>query len=140
MDANISKEVNEAMTTTPPDIPRQETTESVETLLEEMIKSARPLSPPFVNEAKIPSFLFDKEKPKRHRSSLFPLWLSLAVLGGIFLGTIFVFYWGRISRNDPLLFAYDDIKEIYNKIFPATPPGEIIEPLDKKTNNIVKGS
>lgn len=82
---------------TPPE--RQE---SLDTLLEEIIGAARPAPTPVSPiEEKIPPFLFDKEKPKSLRLRFLPLALSIAFLGGIFLGTIFGFFWGR--REEALI-------------------------------------
>lgn len=120
-----------------------ENEESLEKLLEEIIGSVQttPSPVPSLSEDKISPILFEKEKSKRSKFPLLPLFLSIVFLGGVFLGTIFGFYWGKTQRVDSPAISFEEldakitgllnqIQEIYDKITPITPPGEVIEPLE----------
>lgn len=150
MDANISKEeldifLNEAgILKRPLEIQEAEAAkeESVEKLLEEIIGEVRPTvaQPHPASDDKIPHFLYEKEQ-KKPRFRFLPLGLSIALLGGIFLGTIFGFYWGQSRKETPIATSFEaiesklgllvsEIQAIHEKIIPFSPPHEMIEPLE----------
>jgi hypothetical protein len=151
MDSDISEEeltifLKEAgIFTKPPQTTQQmqKKEDSLEELIEEIIGSVQtaPSSPASLAEKQILPSLFDGGKPKGSRFPLLPLFLSITFLGGTFLGIIFGFYWGQTQRVETPVASFEEmdatlkllvnqIQEIYDKVTPVTPPGEIIEPLE----------
>jgi hypothetical protein len=117
--------------------PQKEKEGSLEKLLEEIMVSAHP---PSLSALEEKSTLPLNEKTRRLKFPLLPLLLSIAFLGGTFLGTVFGFYWGTTQRGESQAFSMEEIdskidliakqiQEIYDKITPTTSSEEIIEPL-----------
>ena len=93
-------------------------------LLEEMIQSASApsLQSPSAEESVLPQ-LFEKKNYKKRRLSLFPLFLSIAFLGGLGLGAAFGFYWGQ--------------RQSFPESLPSPPVSEIIQPLTPSHHHLV---
>ena len=117
--------------------------ETLDKLLEEIIDSVRPTSSSASSpiEEKIPPFLFKKLKEIRPRLRFFALGLSISLLGGVFLGTIFGFYWGKTQKQNSIVTSFDtldsklgllrnEIQAIHEKITQFSPPEEMIEPIE----------
>lgn len=118
--------------------------EGINHLLQEIIAASSLLSPDTTSHHKRDSgFLYEKSAaPRRLKRPFLPLSCSIALLGGIFLGTMFGFYWGKIERETPpppyfivieeqLRHLAQKIDELYaSSLSPLSTPTEIIEPLE----------
>jgi len=120
--------------------------EPLDNLIEEIMCSIQASNSPPISTVgeKITSVFLEKEKQKRTKFPLSPLFISIAFLGGIFLGSIFGFYWGKTQRVEMPERSFEDIEakvtllvnqiqEISNKIVPVSLPEEIIEPMEPTT-------
>lgn len=149
MESNISEEeLDRFLKETGIIVEEQEKEDPLEKLVEEIMGSVNTVPPPLpASEAPDPSLLESHyeqllagpTKPKRFKFPLLPLFISIAFLGGILLGTPFGFYWGKTQKIDPFPFEEIEAKisllakqvqEIYDKVTPTSPPDEIIEPIE----------
>lgn len=121
--------------------PRPLKEESLEKLLEEIMSTASSAPPTSSDPADPTPVTVQKDKHKRSRRALFPIWLSIVILGVFLIGGALGFFWGNtraINRATPSLTSIDTqlsilIEEILKLSQwvdpPAPPPEEIIEPL-----------
>src|SRR6185436_4321146 len=72
----------------------------LEKLVDEIMGSTHTASPVFQAESTLVSspLIATPLKPRRSHFPLLPLFVSMAFLGGILLGTGFGFYWGKTQR------------------------------------------
>ena len=121
--------------------PRQLKEESLEKLLDEIMSTT---SPPLDNSSPpegTPSAPVQKDKHKRSRLFLTPIWLSTAILGVFLFGGALGFYWGNTRIGNPaapsLTSIHTQLTSLIQEVHklsqwvdpPAPPPEEIIEPL-----------
>ena len=125
--------------------PQQTTKDlSLEKILEELMEGVKPNSSQTAYEDPIPPLLLEKGLPLRKKIPLLPLWLTSAFLGGIFLGSLFGFQWGKTQKVEPEIHTTEFV-EIEAKLnllleemqklraIPPAPPEslqEIIEPFE----------
>lgn len=116
--------------------------ESLEKLLEEIMSTASPGPPASaLSDDRISLFPIQKDKPKRLRFPLVPIWLSIGVLAAFFLGGVLGFYWGKTRPTDPAAPTLETIDTQLSTLIeevrklslwvdpPPPPPEEIIQPL-----------
>jgi hypothetical protein len=73
--------------------------ESLEKLLEEIMSAGKAPDPQ--REIRPPLLQPEKEKNKRFKFPLLPLWLSSAILASFLLGSVFGLYWGKAEKIQP---------------------------------------
>ncbi len=115
--------------------PRPLKEESLDELLEEIMSTASS------DPDDTPPLPAQKDKHKRSRLPLTPIWLSTAILGVFLLGGALGFYWGNTRTVTPVTPSLTSIDtqlstliEEFRKLSqwidpPAPPPEEIIQPI-----------